>query len=91
MIELIMYYIRGDNMEKLSKVDAAFIILQESKREMSYKEIIKIALERDLIETKGKTPEQTLRVDIKKEIERRKKSNKPQRFVMKEGGIVSLH
>ena len=77
-------------MNKMSKVNAAFIILQESKREMSCKEIIKIALEKELIETKGKTPEQTLRVDINKEIERRNKRNKPQRFVMHNGGIVSL-
>lgn len=77
-------------MKKMSKVNAAFIILQENKKEMSCKEIIKIALERNLIETKGKTPEQTLRVDINKEIERRNRSNRPQRFIIHSGGIVSL-
>lgn len=77
-------------MAKMSKTDAAYEILKKSGKQMSCKEIIKIAIDKKLIETNGKTPEQTLRVDINKEIARRTKSNKPQRFVMHEGGIVSL-
>lgn len=78
-------------MKKLSKVEAAYIILKESnKKEMSCKEIIDIAINRGMIETKGKTPEQTLRVDINNENARHRKSKRPERFIMKSKGIVSL-
>lgn len=78
-------------MKKMSKVEAAFIILKESnKKEMSCKEIIDIAIARGMIETRGKTPEQTLRVDINNENKRHQKNKKPIRFVMKSKGIVSL-
>ena len=78
-------------MAKMSKVDAAFLILTESKKgEMSCKEIIEEALKRNIIATNGKTPEQTLRVDIKNEISRREKRQAQQRFVLHEKGVVSL-
>ncbi len=77
-------------MARMSKTNAAYEILKEYNRPMSYKRIIDIAIKQNLIITKGKTPDQTLRVDINNEIKRKNKNNKPQRFIIYEGGYVSL-
>ena len=77
-------------MKKLSKTDAAEKLLRKYNRPMTYREIIQLSIKEGLIETKGKTPEQTLRVDVKKEIDRRKIANKKQRFDNSIYGIISL-
>ena len=74
----------------MSKVEAAYIILKRYNRKMTYKEITKIALKEGMFTTKGKTPDQTLRVDILKENQRRLKSNRELRFDISEKGFVSL-
>ncbi|MBP7846458.1 MAG: winged helix-turn-helix domain-containing protein, partial [Candidatus Pacebacteria bacterium] len=47
-----------------SKTEAAYKILKESKKPLHVADIIKIALDKKLIKTKGKTPESTLAVDL---------------------------
>lgn len=75
----------------MSKVDAAYQILKQSDKEiMTYKEIIEIAIAKGMIITKGKTPEQTLRVDIRNENIRRTKQNKAFRFEQLSLGRVKL-
>ena len=65
---------------RLSKINAAYAILKKAKRPMHCEEIIAIALKHDLIKTSGKTPQDTLYVDIMLENKRRMKSNKLVRF-----------
>ncbi|MBU3918838.1 winged helix-turn-helix domain-containing protein [Patescibacteria group bacterium] len=74
----------------LSKTEAAYKILKEKKSPLDVKEIIKIALERNLITTKGKTPHSTLRVDIYLENKRRKKQKKGLRFCQERSAIWGL-
>ncbi|HHX67581.1 MAG TPA: hypothetical protein GX708_05935 [Gallicola sp.] len=75
----------------MSKVEAAYLILREYDREMTYKEIIDIAIKRGLIVTKGKTPDQTLRVDIMNENKRRQSQGKELRFNNTKPKFVSLY
>lgn len=65
----------------LSKTNAAFEILRESKKPMTPREIIKMALGRGMIKTRGKTPDATLAVDLLLETRRRASRGAPQRFV----------
>jgi hypothetical protein len=55
----------------ISKTEAAYKILKEEKKPLHSSEIIKLAIKKGLIETKGKTPESTLNVDIYLENKRR--------------------
>lgn len=63
-----------------SKVDAAYLILKKSGRAIHARKIVDIALEKGLIETKGKTPFSTLAVDILLENRRREAQRRPLRF-----------
>jgi len=74
----------------LSKTEAAYKILKEKKKPLHIKEITKIAIERNLINTKGKTPASTLRADIYLENKRRLKSGIKLRFFKVEPGIWGL-
>lgn len=57
----------------LSKVEAAYKILKAAKKPLNTHEIIEKALKRGLVSTAGKTPADTLRVDIYQENKRREK------------------
>lgn len=74
----------------MSKTEAAYKILKKYKKPMTYKEIISIALSKKMIMTKGKTPEQTLRVDILLENKRRLNRGDKLRFDISTRGFVSL-
>lgn len=75
----------------MSKTEAAFLILKETKRKMTYKELIDISIKRNLIQTNGKTPEATLRVDILKENQRKQLKGVPLRFNISDSRYVSLY
>ena len=77
-------------MEYISKIEAAVKILNEKKREMTAKEIIDIALRRNLIKVKGKTPDVTLNADIINENKRRNKNKIRARFKRTSIGKWSL-
>lgn len=64
----------------MSKTEAAYIILKESKKPLHVKEIIHIALKRRLIKTKGKTPDATMRTDMYLETRRKKSRGERPRF-----------
>jgi len=54
---------------------AAVIVLQASKEPLHYREITKRALERDLIQTSGSTPESTMNAKITGDIKRKKEKS----------------
>ncbi|MFC1865795.1 winged helix-turn-helix domain-containing protein [Chloroflexota bacterium] len=62
------------------KVEAAYIILKEYGRPLHLKEIIRIALKKKMIKTKGKTPESTLNSNFYKENKRRAERGEDLRF-----------
>lgn len=64
-----------------SKTEAAYLILKLGKKPLHVTEIIKIALDKKMIKTNGKTPESTLAVDLLLETRRRTKQGVKQRFV----------
>lgn len=74
----------------MSKVEAAYTILKEFRKEMTYSEIVEIAIKRGMISTHGKTPDQTLRVDVLNENKRRSSRNKELRFDNSKTGYLSL-
>ena len=74
----------------MSKTEAAYAILKRTKRLMTAKQIIEIAISEGMIKTKGKTPHQTLNVDMYLENKRRENGNKPKRFKRQEGGRWGL-
>lgn len=74
----------------MSKTEAAYLILTEEKHPLHVKEIISIALSRNLIQTKGKTPATTLNADLTNENKRRTKKGKSLRFVRIGNGIWAL-
>lgn len=76
---------------KVSKVEAAYLILEREKKAMSYKDITDISIREGLIITKGKTPDATLRVDILKENNRRLNRGDSIRFNIETPGCVSLY
>ncbi|MDP3764849.1 MAG: winged helix-turn-helix domain-containing protein [bacterium] len=65
----------------LSKTEAAYKILKEAKKPLYVGDIIKTALAKKLIKTKGKTPDSTLAVDMLLENRRRAKQGVKPRFV----------
>ncbi len=73
-----------------SKTEAAYIILRASKRPLHVREILRIALDKKMIKTKGKTPESTLAVDLLLETRRRGKSGLKQRFIKVGPGLWGL-
>lgn len=68
-------------MKAMSKVEAAYKILKERKKPLHIKEIIRIALDKKMIATNGKTPDSTLRADMYSENKRRTGQGRPCRFV----------
>jgi restriction system protein len=76
----------------LSFTNAAEKILAKfgNKEPMHYRDITKKALEFNLLDTKGKTPEATMYAQILTEINRTKKRGKQPRFVQHGKGYVSL-
>ena len=73
-----------------SKTEAAYKILRESKKPLHVADIIKIALDKKLIKTKGKTPESTLAVDLLLENRRRTEKGVKTRFVKVGSGTWGL-
>ncbi len=73
-----------------SKAEAAYLILKDYGKPLHVKEIIRIALSKSMIETKGKTPESTLGADLYLENKRRTKRGKDLRFAHVGPGIWGL-
>jgi len=77
---------------KLSYTDAAEQILRQNDEQepLHYREIAQRMLKLGLVATKSKTPDLTLSASIGSEIQRREKSNEPQRFVRLGHGLIGL-
>jgi DNA-directed RNA polymerase delta subunit len=74
----------------MSKIKAAYLILNERKQPLHVEEIISIALSRDLIQTHGKTPATTLNSDMLNENNRKSRKGEPTRFVCIGKGVWGL-
>lgn len=77
---------------KYSFTDAAYKVLDEfsEKQPMHYRDITDIVLEKDLVETEGKTPEATLYALVLTEIKRFTERGEKSRFVKYGQGIIGL-
>lgn len=64
-----------------SKTQAAYLILKSRKKPLHVSAIIKIAREKKMIKTKGKTPQSTLAADLFLENKRKEKQGVKPRFV----------
>ena len=73
-----------------SKIEAAFMILEEHAKPLHVKEIIRIALARKMIKTEGKTPWLTLSADFYNENKRRTKQRRDLRFIRLNKGVWGL-
>ena len=73
-----------------SKTEAAYKILIEAKKPLHVVEIIKIAIAKKMIRTKGKTPESTLAVDLLLENRRKTEQGIKLRFVKVGSGTWGL-
>lgn len=73
-----------------SKTEAAYKILKDTKKPLHVAEIVKIALAKKMIETKGKTPESTLAVDLLLENRRKTEQGIKLRFVKVGSGTWGL-
>jgi len=73
-----------------SKTEAAYKILKNAKKPLHVTEIVKIALSKKMIATKGKTPESTLAVDLLLENRRKEKRGIKTRFIKVEPGTWGL-
>ncbi|MFC2011299.1 winged helix-turn-helix domain-containing protein [Chloroflexota bacterium] len=73
-----------------SKIEAALIILKEQRKPMTARDMVRIAIEKKMIETKGKTPASTMGADFFNENKRRQGKNLPPRFSNLGGGLWSL-
>ena len=71
---------------KYTFLGAAHIILAKQERPMHYKEITRLALQKDLIATSGKTPDQTMLANIGTDI----RNNKQSKFVRMGKGVIKL-
>jgi len=69
-------------------LEVAYKILKEKKKPLHSKDILRIALGRKLIETKGKTPEATMNAQLLREI---KSKGKNSRFVKRRPSIFALN
>lgn len=80
------------NTDSLSFTEAAIEILQElaPPRAMHYRDLTRVALDRKLIATRGKTPEATMYAQILTEIDRYNRRGLRPRFKKLGQGIVSL-
>lgn len=77
---------------KLSFTDAAERVLRENdgQEPLHYREIARRIIDSGLVETKSVNPHFTLRSMIVGEVDRRRKANRPQRFVRLRGGQITL-
>lgn len=73
-----------------SKTEAAYKILKDAKKPLHVAEIVKIALAKKMIKTKGKTPESTLAVDLLLENRRKTEQGIKLRFVKVGSGTWGL-
>ena len=74
----------------MSKTEAAYKILKDFGKPMHVKEITKIALEKGMIQTTGKTPATTMNADIYLENKRKEKLGREKRFVKVSSGVWGL-
>lgn len=77
---------------KLSFTDAAERILRQNddQEPLHYREIARRIIDGQLVETNSVNPSLVLSGTISGEIERRRKANRPQRFVRLRGGLIAL-
>ncbi|MDD4441203.1 MAG: HTH domain-containing protein [Kiritimatiellae bacterium] len=76
---------------RLSNTDAAERILETSvSRQLHYREITRLAIDQNLLDPAGKTPEATMYAQILTEVKRRRQRDEPQRFMLLGKGMVSL-
>ena len=73
-----------------TKVEAAYLILKEYNKPLHVREIIRIALAKKMIETKGKTPWSTMGADFYNENKRRTKLGRELRFMHIDEGLWGL-
>ena len=73
-----------------SKTEAAYLILKDHKKPLHVREIIRIALEKKMIQTDGKTPWSTLGADFYNENKRKIRQGKTLRFLHIGNGIWGL-
>ena len=73
-----------------TKTEAAFKILKDYGKPLHLKEIIRIALSNNMIETKGKTPASTLGADFHNENKRRVKRGESIRWCRLGEGMWGL-
>jgi len=80
------------NTDTMSFTDAAIEVLQEfaPSRPMHYRDITRIALDRKLVNTRGKTPEATMYAQILTEIDRYNNRGLQPRFQKLGQGMVAL-
>jgi len=71
-------------------LDAAHEILKQAGQPLHYREITRRALERRLIETKGKTPEATMNAQLAVNIKRAEEGGPPSPFVRVGRGVFGL-
>ena len=74
----------------MSFLDAAYQVLEKAKEPLRYREITRRALEQGLIQTKGKTPEATLRGQLGASIRRELEGGPPSPFRRAGRGIFGL-
>lgn len=83
---------RGRKVRTLSFLDAAAEVLERygGKKPMHYREITRLALERRLISTAGKTPEASILAQIGTDIDRSERRKERPRFTRHPGGFIGL-
>ncbi len=72
---------------RVTFADAAYVVLVETGHEIHYKELAQRVLEAGLFTSKGKTPEQTLRSQIAREV---KDKGDESRFLTRDAGKIEL-
>ena len=84
-------YVRGPGKGKtLSFTESALRILEAANAPMHYRDITRHALEHNLLNTEGKTPEATMYAQILQEVQRRQRRGDQQRFSFLGKGIITL-
>jgi len=73
-----------------TKVEAAFVILKNYGRPLHVREIVRIAIVKKMIETKGKTPWSTMSADFYNENKRKTRRDAELRFVRIGDGMWGL-
>lgn len=75
----------------LSFTDAAEQVLESSaSKQLHYRDITRLSLDRQLLDTTGKTPEATMYAQILTEVKRRRQRREQQRFMLLGKGMISL-